>query len=243
MWKQQNKIRKWAAYHDVWYIQLDIEIPEECGVEAQKLYDLDYYVNHRNLPDWGSVPLYGWHDDKRPNPLENTGAPKNSKEVIWGWTKAEEHAPVTKSWMEDQKWLKSCNRARFMLLKPNGVIPLHQDGDGTARKDIFSAMNFAFTQPEDCILYRHDTGDHIPFEVGTSFWFDNSVEHTVKNHSDIPRFHFIIHHSSVNPVEYLDLMERSMKKQFGNDILKSVYNNEIKDEEVSWHRNVLKKLD
>jgi hypothetical protein len=238
MWEQQRKIRKWAAYHDVWYIQLDIEIPEECGVEAQKLYDLDYYVTHRDAPDWGSTPLWGWYDDEHPNALKNTNAPVNANKVTWGWTEAEEHAPVTKSWMEDQKWLKFCHRARFMLLKPKGVIPLHQDGHPYARKDVFSAMNFAFTQPEDCILYRHDTGDHIPFEVGTGFWFDNSVEHTVKNHSQIPRFHFIMHPYNINSKEYLDLMERSMKKQFGNDILKEVYNDNIKDEDIEWKRDV-----
>ena len=40
-------IVEWCRDHDVWYLKMDIEIPEVCIKEAQAVYDEGFFVDHR----------------------------------------------------------------------------------------------------------------------------------------------------------------------------------------------------
>ena len=42
-----KQIVNWCRDNDVWYLKMDIEIPEVCIQEAQAVYDEGFFVEHR----------------------------------------------------------------------------------------------------------------------------------------------------------------------------------------------------
>jgi len=229
-----KQITKWCRDHDVWYLKIDIEIPEICIKEAQAVYDEGFFVNHRygDGDGWCSASLhsfvekgkdlqFGWHHTKNPD-----GHGLHESKVEWGWTEVAEVAPETKRWLEDFPHKEnSYRRLRFMVLKPQGRIVAHNDSnikrdrEGRTR-NIAGAINLAFYQPKNCYLRRVDTKEELPFENCTGFWFDNGVEHEAYNASEENRFHFIMHGGFNKERE--KLMRQSLAKQFGKDVLKEI---------------------
>ena len=223
----------WCRDHDVWYLQMDLEIPEVCIKEAQQVYDDGFFVNHRygDGDGWCSAAIHsfvhkdkpdtsmGWHHTKNPN-----GHGFKEEDVKWGWTEIAEVAPETKRWLEDFPH-SHYRRLRFMLLEPEGRIEQHHDSNAPrdargARRNIASAINLAFYQPDNCYLRRCDTKEELPFKNCTGFWFDNGVDHEAYNASDENRYHFIIHGGMNNPRKRL--MLDALVKQFGKDVLKEI---------------------
>ena len=49
-----KQIVDWCRDNDVWYLKMDIEIPEVCIEEAQAVYDEGFFVEHR----FGNCLLY-----------------------------------------------------------------------------------------------------------------------------------------------------------------------------------------
>ena len=229
-----KQITNWCRDHDVWYLKIDIEIPEICIKEAQAVYDEGFFVDHRygDGAGWLSASLhsfvekgkdlqFGWHHTKNPS-----GHGLSENNVDWGWTEVAEVAPETKRWLEDFPHKEnSYRRLRFMVLKPQGRIVAHNDAnikrdrEGRTR-NIAGAINRAFYQPKNCYLRRVDTKEELPFENCTGFWFDNGVEHEAYNASEENRFHFIMHGGFNKERE--KLMRQSLAKQFGKDVLKEI---------------------
>ena len=227
-------IIEWCRENDIWYLKIDIEIPEVCMKEAQAVYDGGFFVDHRygDGDGWCSTAIHsfvhedatdnslGWHHTKNPDAYQGL----NENNVKWGWTEIAEYAPETKRWLEDFPH-KSYRRLRFMLLEPDGKIIAHHDSNEArdargARRNIAGAINLAFYQPENCYLRRVDTKEELPFENCTGFWFDNGVVHEAHNASTENRFHFIMH-GGFNK-ERKELMRKSLIKQFGKDVLKEI---------------------
>ena len=227
------KIVEWCREHDIWYLKVDIEIPEVCIQEAQDVYDAGFFVDHRfgDGDGWCSAAIHsyvhkdkpntsmGWHHTKNPS-----GHGLTEENVKWGWTEIAEIAPETKRWLEHFPH-KHYRRLRFMLLKPQGRIETHNDSNPPrdargARRNIASAINLAFYQPQNCYLRRSDTKEELPFKNCTGFWFDNGVDHEAYNASDENRYHFIIHGGMNNPRKRL--MLDALVKQFGKDVLKEI---------------------
>ena len=226
-------IVEWCRENDVWYVQMDLEIPEACIKEAQQVYDDGFFVNHRygDGDGWCSAAIHsfvhkdkpntsmGWHHTKNPS-----GHGFEEEDVKWGWTEIAEVAPETKRWLEDFPH-NHYRRLRFMLLEPGGSIEQHHDSNAPRdargdRRNIASAINLAFYQPENCYLRRCDTKEELPFKNCTGFWFDNGVEHEALNSSNENRYHFIMHGG--NNKLRKKLMLDSMVKRFGKDILKEI---------------------
>lgn len=220
-------IVEWCRKNDIWYLKIDLQIPEVCIKEAQQIYDEGFFIPHRggDGDGWLSSALHGftpkdekismgWHYTKNPS-----GYGLSENDVTWGWTEIQEIAPETKRWLEDFPH-KQYRRCRFMLLKPNGFIETHNDQNDTGRRNIASAINLSFYQPNNCYLRRSDTKEELPFKNCTGFWFDNGVEHEALNNSNENRFHFIIHGGSNK--ERKQLMMKSLVKQFGKDILREI---------------------
>ena len=223
---------EWCRLRDIWYLKIDLEIPDACISEAQAVYDEGFFVDHRYGvgqagEGWASTSIHsfvrkdapntglGWHHTKNPS-----GHGLTEDNVKWGWTEVAEVAPETKRWLEDFPH-KTYRRCRFMLLRPEGKIEAHHDQDkNPGRRTIAAAINLAFYQPDNCYLRRQDTKEELPFENCTGFWFDNGVVHEAHNASNENRFHFIIHGGSNK--ERMQLMKRSLAKQFGNDVLKEI---------------------
>ena len=228
-------IVEWCRAFDIWYLKIDIKIPEICIKEAQAVYDEGFFVEHRGGDGngWCSTALHGfvpegkdislgWHYTMGP---EGHGFTEES--VKWGWTEIAEIAPETKRWLEDFPH-SSYRRLRFMLLKPKGHIIAHHDSSPKReaegrRRNISSAINLAFYQPENCYLRRADTKEELPFENCTGFWFDNGVEHEAYNGSDENRYHFIMH-GGFNKYRR-ELMKNSLVKEFGKNVLKEIDEN------------------
>ena len=222
-------IVEWCRKNDIWYLKIDLDIPQECIAESQAVYDEGFFVDHRygDGDGWCSASLHsfvhedesdtrmGWYHTKNPS-----GHGLTEENVKWGWTEVADVAPETKRWLEEFPH-KNYRRCRFMLLKPQGEIKAHHDQDANpGRRTIAAAINLAFYQPEGCYLRRVDTKEELPFENCTGFWFDNGVTHEALNSSDENRFHFIIHGGSNK--ERIELMKRSMVKQFGKDVLREL---------------------
>ena len=223
---------EWCRSKDIWYLKMDLQIPEECIKEAQSVYDEGFFVEHRygDGDGWYSSALHGfvgededismgWHHTKNPS-----GHGYTEDNVKWGWTELQEICPETKRWLEDFPH-KRYRRCRFMLLKPNGAIEKHNDSnqkrdDEGRTRNISAAINLAFYQPENCYLRRSDTKEELPFENCTGFWFDNGVDHEALNSSKENRYHFIIHGGSNKDRERL--MLKSLVKEYGSDILKDI---------------------
>ncbi len=225
-------IIEWCRENDIWYLKIDLEIPEECIKEAQTVYDEGFFVDHRDSDGvgWASSALHGftpkdedialgWHYTMNPSGYE-----LKEEDVQWGWTEIQEIAPETKRWLKDFPH-SEYRRCRFMLLRPGGHISQHNDSsekrdDEGRTRNISSAINLAFYQPENCYLRRYDTKEELPFENCTGFWFDNGVDHEALNSSDENRYHFIIHGG--NNKERKSLMMRSLFKQFGGSVLREI---------------------
>ena len=224
---------EWCRKNDVWYLKIDLEIPEECIAEAQAVYDEGFFVPHRlqDGDEWWSASLHGFvHEEESDtslgwrNTMNPTGHHYTEDTVKWGWTEVAEVAPEMKRWLEEFPH-KHYRRCRFMLIKPGGSITAHHDaGDERInegrQRNISAAINLAIYQPENCYLRRVDTKEELPFENCTGFWFDNGVTHEALNNSDENRFHFIVHGGSNK--ERIELMKRSMVKQFGKDVLREL---------------------
>jgi len=231
---KKQAIIDWCRDQDIWYLKMDLEIPEVCIAEAQKVYDEGFFVEHRygngGAGEWCSAALHsfvkkgednemGWYHTKNPS-----GHGLTEESVTWGWTEIAEIAPETKRWLEDFPH-KQYRRCRFMLLKPDGRIDRHNDSNAKRvaegrKRNLAAAINLAFYQPKNCYLRRADTKEELPFENCTGFWFDNGVDHEAHNQSDENRFHFIIHGGDNKARN--ELMERSIVKQFGKDVLREI---------------------
>ena len=224
---------EWCRKYDIWYLKIDLEIPEIIINEAQAVYDEGFFVPHRLqdgdegwasslhgfVPETDNDTSMGWHYTKNPS-----GHGLTEDAVKWGWTEVAEVAPEMKRWLEDFPH-KHYRRCRFMLIKPGGSINAHHDAGDTRinegrQRNISAAINLAIYQPDNCYLRRVDTKEELPFENCTGFWFDNGVTHEALNSSDENRFHFIIHGGSNK--ERIELMKRSMVKQFGKDVLREL---------------------
>ena len=226
-------IIEWCRENDIWYLQLPLEIPKECIAEAQAVFDEGFFVDHRygDGDGWCSAAIHsfvhedapntrlGWHHTKNP-----AGHGLTEDSVKWGWTEIADIASETKRWLEEFP-NKGYRRCRFMLLRPEGRIEAHNDSNAPrdargARRNISSAINLAFYQPENCYLRKCDTKEELPFKNCTGFWFDNGVEHEAYNASNENRFHFIVHGGSNNARK--KLMLDAVIKQFGKDVLKEI---------------------
>ena len=55
-------IVEWCREHDVWYLQMDLDIPEECIKEAQAVFDEGYFVDHRygDGDGWRSAAIHSF---------------------------------------------------------------------------------------------------------------------------------------------------------------------------------------
>ena len=224
---------EWCRKNDIWYLKIDLEIPEVIIKEAQAVYDEGFFVEHRlsDGDEWCSSAIHGFvHDNETDislgwrNTMNPSGYGYTEDTVKWGWTEVAEVAPEMKRWLEDFPH-KHYRRCRFMLIKPGGSITAHHDASSTRinegrKRNISAAINLAIYQPDNCYLRRVDTKEELPFDNCTGFWFDNGVTHEALNSSDENRFHFIIHGGSNK--ERVELMKRSMVSQFGKNVLKEL---------------------
>ena len=64
-YRKFEKIRNYCEYHDIWYLQIPLEVPTAVIKEAQDIYDNGFFVEHRygdtaETGGWKSAALHGW---------------------------------------------------------------------------------------------------------------------------------------------------------------------------------------
>lgn len=190
-----RKIRDYCSDNDIWYLKSHLQFPKESLNEVLQVYNEGYFVRHRGSDSegWLSCAIHGWGTKGKAEwhrTMNPSGYGFTEEEVQYGWTELEEICPRTKEFLQDNFDTSKMRRARFMLLEPNGNIKEHTDGEG---RNIYSAINVAITQPENCYLRRTDTLEEVPFQPYEMYYYDNRVPHEAKNNSTENRFHFIIH--------------------------------------------------
>ena len=224
---------EWCRANDIWYLKIDLQIPEACIKEAQQVYDEGYFVEHRygDGDGWCSAALHGWVGEEEKdtrNAWYHTKTPSghgyDENKVKRRSPELEDIWPATTRCSEEFPH-KLYRRCRFMLLKPDGTINAHNDSNEKRtsegrKRNIAAAINLAFYQPDNCYLRRASTKEELPFENCTGFWFDNGVNHEALNSSNENRYHFIIHGGSNKDRERL--MLRSLIKQYGKEVLKDI---------------------
>jgi len=186
------------------YLQLNIDLPDTCMQEAEAVYDAGYFAYHKpSLPGhgegagWYASCLHGLGWDKIVS-SHRYGYPGNfaDKDVPMHWTEVCELAPDTTRFFKEEFPLQNCKqkykRLRFMLLKPDGVIPKHFDSLIENNGTIFNSINFAVNQPDNCYVRKENTKTEIPYIPGKCFLFDSTVAHTGQNNSDQNRFHILV---------------------------------------------------
>ena len=96
--------------------------------------------------------------------------------------------PNTVAFFKNNFTAAEYKRVRVMLLEPGGYITVHKD----YKSNRLGPVNIAITQPNGCHFVMDNHGE-IPFSPGKSFMLDVGNLHTVVNHSDLPRYHIIVH--------------------------------------------------
>jgi len=92
---------EWCRENDIWYLKIDIEIPDIIIKEAQSVYDEGFFVPHRGSDgdEWWSSALHGFvHEDEYDtfsgwrHTMNPVGHGYTEDTVKWGWTEVAEVA-------------------------------------------------------------------------------------------------------------------------------------------------------
>ena len=92
---------EWCRLHDIWYLKIDLEIPDVCISEAQAVYDEGFFVDHRygDGDSGGKVGLrqasLGLFTDPKHrlrmvSYKKTLGHGLTEETVKWGWTEVQE---------------------------------------------------------------------------------------------------------------------------------------------------------
>jgi len=159
--------------------------------ECQSVDDL--YFNHRGQDKkkgyghegWQSLTLHGI--DKHKTEHYTKYGFTSLEEAGYHWTDASEQVPNLTKFLQSLPY-KLFDRVRIMRLAPGGYVMPHTDGPGR----IFSPLNIAINNPEGCEFIFKNKGV-VPFSPGYGMVIDVAKEHIVRNDSDEPRYHIIVH--------------------------------------------------
>jgi aspartyl/asparaginyl beta-hydroxylase (cupin superfamily) len=176
------------------YLKVNLTIPlADIKAEAEHLKNIGLYAEHRSedAQGWNVFTLFGQ------GPFITIGGDWGDKEK-YHWTDlAVKHCPKTVKWLQALPY-KEIYRVRFMFLEPQGYIKIHNDKEPDEEigyTQVDHAMNIAISHPQDCymrMVYK-DMCHDVPFEDGSSFFFNNRYFHYVMNESQQTRIHMIIH--------------------------------------------------
>jgi len=191
------------------WLRLDIPVPHVMiAEEISKIQHLltnhrDDYSEHQG---WSSFCIHGKsHDATREDLFYNDDRP-------YTWTKeALDLMPNTVEYFRDYWPGIQFRRLRVMNLCPGGYISVHADSGSPG----LNPINIAITQPDSCkfVFEKHGT---VPFVQGQAFWLDVNKLHAVVNHSDVPRWHIIVHQNTNHP-EFQKIVVSSYHSLYGHN--------------------------
>lgn len=175
---------------------------EGCLEEGLRL--LERFVKHRGYDqrpvsegggEWKSLAIHALNGDSTKTQYH---VDYGVKEPSYSLSDVAEYCPRTMRFLEQFTDIKSCERIRFMLLEPGAEIRAHSDAKD---KDVSLAFNIALNMPDGCEFMTGLNADgspgvntrRIPIREGTIFLFNNAPYHRVRNESQTPRLHMIVH--------------------------------------------------
>lgn len=201
----------WIRWHSrLPWLRLDLQVPwqeilkEIQGSKAALVPHRDDYSEHQG---WLSGCLHGraWAATREDSYYQD--------QTPFDWTaESQQYFAFTKDFFQSQWPATQYRRLRIMLLEPKGYITLHRDSNNPG----LNAVNIAITQPADCKFVFENHGV-IPFEPGSAFWIDTSINHTVYNDSDQPRWHMIVH-QHFDDLRFQELVAKSYHMLYNKEL-------------------------
>jgi len=218
------ELTKWLFEQDsMGWLKIDIDINLNDWIEESAMVE-PHYVHHRSSEnyidqkhqDWMSCCIHG-------TSITHTEADESADNDQFQWTELSAKTPkVTEFWKKFP--VERFRRLRFMKLKSNGFIGIHNDRPSNMKLANLSelkvldksvAINVALIHPQGCDFVIENTGT-VPFQPGDMFIINITKNHSVINRSDKDRIHVIAEAVIGNKInEFSDLIYRSYKKQHG----------------------------
>lgn len=165
------------------WLELSLGIDaERAWLEVSKLRD--ELVTHRSISGWKSICLHGIS----PTHTEHAASYgySHERDAPHCWTRASNACPYVVSVIKSLAF-SELYRVRVMVLAPHCVIPAHRD----CSVHCLSSINVALNNPNNCDFVVEGHGP-VPFAPGKAIMIDLANVHSVKNNSDLERYHLII---------------------------------------------------
>lgn len=173
---------------DAKHLQLDLPVPHD-EMLAEAILLRSEFVPYNIESKWYSLPIIGLSKTQPYSwQIYNYSSAKEAAPHI-RWTDIADRCPVTVNWLKNVYPSKSYARVRFMLLEAGGEIPFHSDTDHR----VLGAVNIALNNPNGCKWHWRD-GNSLQFSPGDVRLMNISYEHSIKNNSNVDRYHLIVHH-------------------------------------------------
>lgn len=175
------------------YLTLNLDpVPNYLAMlnEARALDHM--FVQHRgnNSHGWSSLCIHGitsQHTDHYQVYPEY--AHLTNDQVPYTWTEISNFCPSTVEYFKKYFPYNHYHRIRFMKLDPGGWIIPHND---SPNKNLI-AINFSLNNPDNCNMCMENIG-LIPFDNrGSAIMLAIGNNHSVRNYSNEPRYHLIVH--------------------------------------------------
>lgn len=186
------------------YVPLDIDGPwVEMLAEAQGLED-EFVVHRGDGGGWSSLCVHGVSAKRT---MTADSYPElNDVAVKYTWTEIADRCPVTVDYFKNKFPWNNYQRLRYMRLAPGGYIPPHNDGP----RNTLAVVNISLNNPLGCEMVLENVGV-VPFkDTGGAMAFNTTHNHVVKNSSNIPRYHMIVH--GMWKSQYNELIVRSYNR-------------------------------
>lgn len=192
---------------NIGYLVMNKIIPYEMISKEIKNIE-SFFVPHRAEFDeslgWEGFCLHGKsYDATKEDSYYNDNRSKD-------WTsEALDLMPNTVNFFKNDWFGNTFNRLRIMKLLPNGYINCHSDDK---KPGYLSPVNIAITNPSGNIFAMENCGI-VPFVPGRAIMLNVSNFHAVRNESNEPRYHIIVHHNTITD-SFKQLVVESYKLLF-----------------------------
>ncbi len=174
---------------------LTLDIDNKLDLLAEEIMPkIPVSMVHRDYDGngWRAVTLHGYSSIMTDDNSYYTELGFNLPEQMH-WTSISNFFPKTKEWIIKNIPFSKFGRIRIMILEPGGYVLPHID---YPKGNCLAGVNIAISHPND-VSYQVN-GREIYWKNGDSKLIDIGTTHEIRNNSDKPRVHIIVHS---NPIE------------------------------------------
>ncbi len=175
---ERNSSRPW--------VKLKWPVPQQIIFKEFSQLQMKEFIKHR--PEighigWLATTLYGYGTHMTKSYWEYRGTKKGL-----GITEVGLKCPETIKWIDSLPFTRIYD-ARFLLIKPGGIVKPHID---IHDRNWLDPVSIAIKWPENC-EFRFTEHGIVPFKDGDAFILNIHYEHSVINNSNQNRVNLLIH--------------------------------------------------